>query len=137
MLEQMPGATEPASDRSIGELFGDLAQEVGSLVRQEIALAKVEMSRKATEAGKSAGMVAAGGTLAHAGLLAVIAGAILALGTLIPLWIAALIVGFVVLAIGASLAAKHLKALKSLDPAPRETLETLKEDARWAKEQAQ
>lgn len=137
MLDQTSGEAGPARDRSIGELFGELAQEVGSLVRQEIALAKVEMSGKAAEAGKSAGMVAAGGTLAHAGLLAVIAGAILALGTLIPLWVAALVVGAVVLAVGAALASKHVKVLKSLDPAPRETLQTLKEDARWAKEQAQ
>ena len=93
-------------------------------MRQEVSLAKVEMSRKAAEAGKSAGMVAAGGTLVHAGLLAVIAGVILALGMLIPLWGAALIVGVVVLAVGAALASKHVNALKSLDPAPRETLET-------------
>jgi hypothetical protein len=137
MLDQTPSEAGPARDKSIGELFGELAQEVGSLVRQEVALAKVEMSRKAAEAGKSAGMVAAGGTLAHAGLLAVIAGVILALGMLIPLWGAALIVGLVVLAVGAALASKHVKALRSLDPAPRETLETLKEDARWAKEQVQ
>ena len=127
----------PAEDRSIGELFGDLARELGTLVRQEIQLAKVEMSEKAAQAGKDAGMVAAGGTLAHAGLLAVIAGIILAIGTLIPLWVSALLVGVVVLAIGAVLSMNRLRAMKRIDPAPRQTIETLKENARWPSERAQ
>ena len=125
MLDQTPGEAGPARDKSIGELFGELAQEVGSLVRQEVALAKVEMSRKAAEAGKSAGMVAAGGTLAHAGLLAVIAGVILALGMLIPLWGAALIVGVVVLAVGAALAEQACQGSEELGPgATRDTRNT-------------
>ena len=131
MLDDTTGEVQTDEDRSIGDLFGDLARELGTLVRQEIQLAKVEMSEKASQAGKDAGMVAAGGTLAHAGLLAVIAGIILALGTVIPLWVSALVVGIVVLAIGAGLARNRLKAMKRIDPAPRQTIETLKENARW------
>jgi len=137
MLEENTGEARPSAEKSIGDLFGDLARELGTLVRQEIQLAKVEMSQKAAQAGRDAGLVAAGGTLAHAGLLAVIAGVILALGTLIPLWVSALIVGVIVLAIGAALARARIRAMKRIDPAPRQTLETLKEDARWARERAQ
>ncbi len=137
MLDDTTADVGPAEDRSIGELFGDLARELGTLVRQEIQLAKVEMSEKAAQAGKDAGMVAAGGTLAHAGLLAVIAGIILAIGTLIPLWVSALLVGVVVLAIGAVLSMNRLRAMKRIDPAPRQTIETLKENARWPSERAQ
>ena len=137
MLDESTGEARPSEEKSIGVLFGDLARELGTLVRQEIQLAKVEMSQKAAQAGRDAGMVAAGGTLAHAGLLAVIAGIILALGTLIPLWVSALIVGGIVLAAGAALARSRMRAMKRIDPAPRQTLETLKEDARWARERAQ
>ena len=137
MLDDVPGEVRPTQERSIGELFGDLARELATLVRQEIQLAKVEMSEKAAQAGKDAGMVALGGTLAHAGLLAVIAAVILALGTVVHLWVSALIVGVVVLTIGAVLARNRLQAMKRIDPAPRQTIESLKEDARWARERAQ
>lgn len=137
MLGETPGDVRPAEERPIGDLFGDLARELGTLVRQEIQLAKVEMSEKAGQAAREAGKVAAGGALAHAGLLAVIAGIILALGMLIPLWLSALVVGLVVLAVGAALAKSRLAALKRIDPAPRQTMETLKEDAQWARERAQ
>jgi len=137
MLDEATGEVRPAEERSIGDLFGDLARELGTLVRQEMQLAKVEMSEKAAKAGRDAGMVAAGGTLAHAGLLAVIAGVILALGTVIALWLAALIVGAIVLGIGAVLARNRLQAMKRIDPAPRQTIETLKEDVRWARERGQ
>ena len=137
MLDESTGESGPRDERSIGDLFGELARELGTLVRQEIHLAKVEMSQKAGQAGRDAGMVAFGGMLAHAGLLAVIAGMVLALGTLIPLWVSAVIVGVVVLAIGAGLARARISAMKRIDPAPRQTLETLKEDARWARERAQ
>jgi hypothetical protein len=137
MLDESPGDVRPASERSIGDLFGDLARELGTLVRQEIQLAKVEMSEKASQAAREAAKIAAGGTLMHAGLLGVMAAAILALGTLIPLWVSALLVGLLVLAIGGGLAKSRLEALKRIDPAPRQTMETLKEDARWARERAQ
>src|SRR5678815_1412416 len=137
MLDETPGDVRPAHERSIGGLFGVLARELGTLVRQEIQLAKVEMSEKASQAAREAAWIGAGGTLMHAGLLAVMAAGILALGRLIPLWGSALLVGFVVLTIGGGLAKSRLKALKRIDPAPRQTLETLKEDARWARERAQ
>ena len=137
MLDDRPGEVRSTQERSIGDLFGDLARELATLVRQEIQLAKVEMSEKAAQAGKDAGMVAVGGTLAHAGLLAVIAAVILALGTVVQLWLSALIVGLVVLTLGAVLARNRLQAMKRIDPAPRQTIESLKEDARWARERAQ
>jgi uncharacterized membrane protein YqjE len=137
MLDQSTGEGMTTQEKSIGDLFGDLARELGTLVRQEIQLAKVEMSAKAAQAGRDAGMVAVGGTLAHAGLLAVIAGIILALGTIVPLWISALFVGLIVLAVGAVVVRSRTQAMKRIDSAPRQTLETLKEDAQWARERAQ
>ena len=122
-------------DRSIGELFAELAQETATLVRQEVQLAKTEMSQKASRVGKDVGFLAAGGAVAYAGLLAIIAGVIFLLGLAIPLWLSALLVGIVVAIVGYFLVKKGLDALKQEDLAPRETINTLKEDKEWAKDQ--
>ena len=122
-------------DRSLGELFADLARDTSTLVRQEVALAKTEMTDKATKVGKDIASMAVGGAVAYAGLLALIAGVILGLGEFIPLWISALLIGAVVAGIGYMLIQRGRSALASEDLTPRQTIETLKEDAEWAKEQ--
>ena len=122
-------------NRSLGELFSELAQETSTLVRQEVNLAKTEMSDKASRAGKHVGVLAAGGALAYAGLLAVLAGIIALLNSVMPLWASALLVGVVVAVVGYLLVRRGLEALKREDFTPRETIETLKEDQQWAKDQ--
>lgn len=122
-------------ERSIGELFAELANETSTLVRQEVQLAKTEITQKVTSAGKDAGMIGAGGALAYAGLLAVIAAIIIGLGQLIPMWASALVVGLVVIGVGYLLIQSGLSALKRIDPTPRETIETIKEDVDMVKEQ--
>lgn len=123
-------------DRSLGELFSELAHESSTLVRQEIALARTELSQKAALAARGVGFVAVGGVLAYAGLLAVMAAIIVALGAVgIPLWLSALLVGIVFAATGYAFIRKGLGALKSRGLQPRQTMESLREDARWAKEQ--
>jgi hypothetical protein len=122
-------------DRSLGELFSELAQETSTLVRQEVTLAKTEVSDKATRAGKHIGILAAGGALAYAGLLAILAAVIVLLNMVMPLWVAALLVGLVAVVAGYLLVRRGLDALKREDFAPRETIETLKEDQQWAKDQ--
>ena len=122
-------------DRSIGELFSELANETGLLIRQEIALAKVELSQKATRVGRNVGYLVLGGAVAYAALLALLAAIIILLASFISAWIAALIVAVVVGIIGAVLISKALADLKKTDVTPRQTVETLKEDAQWAKQQ--
>lgn len=123
-------------DRSLGELFTELTREAATLVRQEVALAKTEISQKASRMGKDAGFIAAGGAVAYAGLLAIIAAVIILLAQAgIPWWASALLVGIVVAGSGAFLIWKGLQALKREDLTPRETLATLKEDTTWARQQ--
>ena len=122
-------------DRSLGELFSELAQETSTLVRQEVQLAKTEMGQKASRVGKDVGFLAAGGAVAYAGLLAILAGIIVLLGQVIPMWLSALLVGLVVAGVGYFLVRRGLDALKREDLAPRQTIETLKEDQQWAKDQ--
>jgi hypothetical protein len=122
-------------DRSLGELFSELSRQTSTLIRQEVALAKAEMKQKGTEAGKDIGMMAAGGALAYAGLLALIAAAIIALANVIPWWMSALIVGMLVVGIGYLLIQRGMSALKESGIAPKQTIESVKEDAEWAKKQ--
>jgi VIT1/CCC1 family predicted Fe2+/Mn2+ transporter len=128
---------ERQQERSLGELFADLAQDTSTLVRQELQLAGSEIGERASRVGKDLGMIAAGGALLLAGLLAVIATLILALGALgLPTWLAALIVSAVFLGIGYALVARARVALRNADLMPKYTIETLKEDQEWIRDQA-
>lgn len=122
-------------ERSLGELFGDLAREISTLFRAELDLAKTEMSQKAATVGKHAAMIAAGGAVAYAGLLALVAALILLLANWMPWWASALLVGLVVAGAGGFLVMNSINALKRADLAPTQTLETIKEDVQWAKGQ--
>jgi len=122
-------------DRSLGELFAELASDTSNLVRQEINLARAEMTQKATEAGRDAGKIAAGGVLAHTALLVLVAALVAGLGEFMPIWLSALIVGVVLAIAGYILIRQGLDALKRIDPKPQQTIETLKEDKEWIKDQ--
>jgi len=119
-------------DRSLGELFGDLSREISSLVRQEMTLAKTEMSQKLARAGKDVALIAMGALLAHAALLAFVAGLAIILDKIVPLWAAPLLAGIIVAAIGAALIMKGINSLKQEDLVPRQTIESLKEDVHGA-----
>lgn len=122
-------------ERSLGDLFSELASDTGTLVRQEVALAQTELTRKATEVGKNVGFLAVGGAVGYAALLAVLAAAILGLANFVPPWAAALIVGAAVGIVAYLLISSGLKALQETNLAPTQTVETLKEDAEWLKNQ--
>jgi len=127
---------ETKDNRSLGELFAELARESSTLVRQEIDLAKAELTSKASGAAKDIGLVAAGGFVAYAGFLGVLAAIVIALAAAgLPWWLSALLVGAVVIGVGYFLIQKGLSALKHEDLAPRQTIESIKDDTRWAKEQ--
>lgn len=124
-------------ERSVGELLKDLFGDLSTLVRQEINLAKTEMTQKASRAGKNVGFLVAGGAVAYAGFLAILAGiiALLAVIPFVPVWLSALVVGLVVAGIGYFLVRKGLDALQEEEPMPQETVESLKEDREWLKDQ--
>jgi tetrahydromethanopterin S-methyltransferase subunit G len=123
-------------ERSLGELFGELARETGTLVRQEVELAKTEMTQKAAKVGRDIGFLVAGGAVAYAGFLAILAAIAIGLGQLgVPWWLAALLVGAVVAGIGGVLVLRGLRALQRENLAPERTIATIKEDVEWAKAQ--
>jgi hypothetical protein len=130
----MPALRE---DRSIGELFGQLSQDMTLLFRQELQLARAEMSEKISQVTSNLVSVVAGGFVAYVGVLALVAALILGLheAAEISPWISALIVGVIFAVAGYVMLNRGLKELKRVDLAPRRTVETLKDDVQWAKEQ--
>jgi hypothetical protein len=120
---------------SLGELFSELSRQLTTLVRQEITLAKTETSHKVARVGKDVGMLAVGAAVLYAGLLGIGAAIILLLAQVMPAWVSALIVGVVVAAVGGFLVQRGREALTNEDLTPRQTVESLKENAAWAKEQ--
>lgn len=129
-------AGEPHDERSLGDLFAELASETSTLMRQEVALAKTELTQQATAVGKDIGYLAAGGAVAYAGFLVLLVALAIGLGQLgVPWWLAFLLVALVVLGVGAFLVQKGRKALQQANLAPRRTIDSLKEDKAWAKAQ--
>ncbi len=128
---------QTVNERSIGELLGELSQDLGLLVRQEAQLAKTEMQTKLSKVVTDLVSLAAGSFVALVGGLALTAALILLLIDPVGLkpWLAALIVAAGMGLIGGLMLRRGLKDLSSVDPAPRRTIETIKEDIQWAKEQ--
>jgi hypothetical protein len=122
-----PDPEEARPHRPVSALLSDVAAETSLLVRQEIALFKAELSEKLGRAGSGAGALAAGGIIAFSGWLALLAAAILGL--------AALIVGILVVALGGGLVLFGKSRLKADALVPRRTLNSLREDEAWIRDQ--
>ena len=127
---------DKTDNRSLGELLAELSRETGQLIRKEFELASTEMTAKAKKAGAHVGVAAAGGALVHAGVLVLLAMLVIALTDMgMAGWLAALIVGIVTIGVGYLLVNRGLSALRETSLAPRQTLESLKEEARWTTRQ--
>ena len=120
---------------SLGDLFSNLTAETAALVRQEASLAQVELTNKATAVGKDVGYLVVGGAVAYAALLVLLAAVVMILANVVPMWASALIVAAVVGAVAFFLISSALAALKKIELTPRETVESIKEDAKWLKNQ--
>jgi putative superfamily III holin-X len=128
-------ARRPRTERSVAGLLSDLANETGTLLRQEIALFKAEIGEKLGSAGMGAGAIAAGGLIAFSGWLALVAAAILGLSNALAPWLSALIIGIVVIALGAAALLYGKSRLNADALVPRRTLNSLREDEEWIREQ--
>ena len=133
MSEQDAGLRE----RSIGELFGKLSDETSTLIRQEMELARAELTEKGKEAGKGAGLFGGAATVALLGAGAITAGIILLLDLAIAVWLAAIVVGLIYVGIAAFLGLQGRNRIQAATPpVPEQTVETVKEDVEWAKTRA-
>jgi uncharacterized membrane protein YqjE len=125
-----------ADDRSLGQMFADLSRETRILIQQEIHLARTELTEKASQMAKGVAFIVVGGVLAHGGVLALIATLILVLASIgIPRWLAALLATLIVSAAGYLLIRAGLGRLRVDALKPQQTIDSLKEDAQWLKNQ--
>ena len=119
---------------SVGELVGKVTTDLSTLMRQEFALAKAELSEEAKKASKGAVSLGAAGYLGYLASLFASLTIMFLLDLVMPLWAAALIVTAVYGLIAFVLFTKGKKQMKTVDPTPRQTVETLKEEVLWAKD---
>ena len=116
--------------------MNELAQQTSTLVRQELALARAELTEKGRTAGVGVGLIGGGGGLALFAFGALTAAVILLLDKAMAAWLAALLLAVVYAAIAAVLALRGKERIaESTPPVPEQTVETLKEDVEWAKTQ--
>ncbi len=133
----MSPGQEDLRDRPIGELLKQLSQETSTLVKQELELAKAEMTQKGKHAGVGAGFIG-GGALFGLGAFAALTAALIALlATAVDhVWVAALMVALAYGAVAAVLGQQGKDKIQEAAPAaPEQTVETVKEDVEWAKTQ--
>jgi hypothetical protein len=126
-------SSRPADEPSLGTLFKELGEQTGRLVSHEIRLARCELKESARNASRNVGVTAAGGVTAMLGTILLVVAFTLLLAKLIPLWASALLIGAVLIGAGIVTAMVGIKALRTLDPTPRETVRTLKEDSQWVR----
>jgi len=129
--------TTPAGgeQRSLGEIIGSVTQDITTLVRQELDLAKTELKQEVSKAGKGAGLLGGAGLAGYFVLLFVSLTGMFALDLALPLWASALIVTGVWAVVATILALVGKKAIKESNPQLPRTQQTLKEDASWARAQ--
>ena len=127
----------PASDRSTADLVRLLSEQVAVLVRDELKLAQLEMTRKGKRAGAGVGMLGSGGLAALYGVGCLLAAAIIAIAGAVAAWLAALIVGAALLAMAAAVALLGRSQLKKASPpVPQEAVGSIQTDVEEIRERA-
>ncbi|MET7685897.1 phage holin family protein [Streptomyces sp. NPDC005423] len=132
-LHSGPVTGPTADEPSLGDLFSDISSDLAQLVRNEIDLAKAELKQESVKAGKAGGMLAGAGYAGHLVLLLASLTVVFALGNVMDLAWAALIVTAIWAIAAAVLYVNGRKRLRTVNMKPDQTVETLKEDAKWAR----
>lgn len=131
--EMPPPSRVDGAGESLGDLVSELTSDLSKLMRQELELAKAEVRQEATKAGKATGMLAAAGFAGYMTTVLISLALVFALGAVMPLGWAALIVAALWGIAGGVLYSTGRAKLRTVNPKPERTVETLKEDAEWAK----
>lgn len=125
------GARATHDDRSLGELLTDLGDEVSTLFRQEVELAKAEVTRDVTRFGRASGLMVAGAVLAFVALLLVAWTVAWAFALAMPVWAGFLVTAVIVGVISGGLIVVGRNRIQQISPKPTTTIETLQEDRQW------
>jgi Putative Actinobacterial Holin-X, holin superfamily III len=136
-MSTMNGQETDLRGTSTAALVKHLSEQTTTLIRQEIDLAKTELTAKGKAAGAGAGMLGGAGVAGLLALGALTAGVILLLAEAMDAWVAALIVTVVYAAVAGVLALAGRDRVKAgMPPAPEQTVESVKEDVQWVKTRA-
>ncbi|MFD0200714.1 MULTISPECIES: phage holin family protein [Saccharothrix] len=128
------GGAVPADDQaSLGQLVGELTEDLSRLMRQELELAKAEIREEASKAGKAAGMLGVAGFAGYMTAVLLSLALVFALATFMGLGWATLVVAVLWAIVGFALFSAGRSRLRKVNPKPERTIETLKEDAEWAR----
>ena len=127
---------EAPDTRSVGDIFHDLVQDIGRIIRDEVQLARTEFNEKARCARTAGGAFAAAALTGLLSAACIVAGCVAALALLLPVWLAALVTGILLGAIAGGAYAAGSRRLRSVELTPRQTVETLKQDIEWVKQRA-
>ena len=122
-------------EAGLGDLFSDLAEQTGRLIRQEAALAKAELTDTAATAGRNVGLLSVGGLIGYTGFVGLMTALVIGLSYVMPLWLSALVVGAALAVISYFLITSSIAELKKTAWAPQQTIDSIKEDAQWLKKQ--
>ncbi|MFI7111546.1 phage holin family protein [Nonomuraea sp. NPDC050227] len=126
--------TAQPEEPTLGQLVGEIGEDISKLFRQEVELAKIELRQEATKAGKAAGMLGGAGFAGYMIALLVTLAVMFGLGEVMGLGWAALVLAVVWAVIGGVLYVNGRNRLREINPSPEQTIETLKEDAQWARD---
>ena len=125
----------PSQERPTAELVKQLSEQVSVLVRDELKLAQMEMTRKGKQAGVGIGMLGGGGLIALYGLGCLVACVVIALSGALAAWLAALVIGAALLAVaGAAALLGKSRLHKAVPPVPKEAAESVQTDVEVIKE---
>ena len=122
-------------DQSIGDLFGRLASDAGTLIRSEIRLAVAETKQNVRSVGSASAWLAGGILIGALSIMTMVTALILLIAIWLPAWLSAAIVSFVLAGVGAAIANQGWSMLNRAEFAPEDSIESIKEDAEWLKGQ--
>ena len=128
-------AWQSGDGASFGELIQNIVSNIQGLIRSEFQLAKTEIREDAATAGKAAGVLVAGLAFGFFGLGFLLLTAVYALNLVLSAWLSALIVGAAVTVLAAILVGAGFGMLKRVNPTPEQTVDTVKEDVAWVRQE--
>ncbi|HET8680927.1 MAG TPA: phage holin family protein [Micromonosporaceae bacterium] len=129
MSDVVGGRVKPPAEQSTAELIQNASEQISRLVRDELRLARAELASKGRTAGIGVGLLGGGGVVALYGVAALLTALVLGLAEVMPAWVAALLVGVVLLAVAGVLAlVGRGRVREAAPPVPEETVASVRRD---------
>src|SRR6202158_3026145 len=123
----------PQMQRSFPKVLQDIIGNLQEIIRSEFRLAQTEIKEEAAKAAKAAATFGVGLVMGFYGIGFLLLASVYGLSTVMAGWLAALVVGAILAIVATALLSSSGKKLKSVNPTPDKTLQSLEENIQWAK----